>query len=272
MRLGRLVSYVLAAGTLLVPAPAAGAPPPIVKKASAAGVRAELSYRNARYYTARDVRLTIVRRGETVYARSLRRRDRPTGLRVRDLDGDKEPEVVADFYTGGAHCCWYSLIHRYDTARTSYRPFKHEWGNQGYRLLDVGRDGTPEFVSQDDAFAYAFTAYAASFYPIRIWQLKEGKMVLATRRFPGLIRRDAARLWREYVRIRKMRPADVRGVLAAYLADKYLLGQQAQGWRRVRAAYARGELRAGRGDPWPAGRRYLRGLRRFLVRAGYARR
>ena len=267
----RLVPYALVSAVVLTPAHAAGAPPPIVKKAQAAGVRAELAYRNARYYTAKDVRLKIVRRGQTVYERFLRRRDRPTGLRVRDLDRDGEPEVVADLNTGGAHCCLYSLIYRYDAVRTAYRPFKHGWGNQAYRLLDVDRDGTPEFRSQDDAFAYAFTAYAASFFPLQIWQLRQGRFVDATRRFPNLIRRDARRLWREYVRARKLRPTEVRGVLAAYLADKYLLAEQAEGWRRVRAAYRRGELRGQPGETWPAGRRYLRALRRFLVRTGYAR-
>src|SRR5262249_23604484 len=29
-------------------------------------------------------------------------------VHVQDLDGDGEPEVIVDLYTGGAHCCYVS--------------------------------------------------------------------------------------------------------------------------------------------------------------------
>ena len=38
----------------------------------------------------------------------------PRPLTVRDLDGDGEPEVLVDLYTGGAHCCFYTVILRFD--------------------------------------------------------------------------------------------------------------------------------------------------------------
>ena len=56
------------------------------------------------------------------------------------------------------------------------------------------------------------------------------------------------------------------GVLAAYLADAYSLGQSRRGWRRVR--------RAIRGRCYDCTARpggYLRKLRRFLRRTGYVR-
>ena len=80
-----------------------------------------------------------------------------------------------------------------------------------------------------------------------------------------------AEIWREYLRERKDRTSDVRGLLAAWLADEYQLGRADEGWAELRAAYARGELSPPRVDPlWPTGQRYLAVLRRFLVRTGYA--
>jgi hypothetical protein len=51
----------------------------------------------------------------------------------------------------------------------------------------------------------------------------------------------------------------VRGVLAAWLADQYLLGRGAAGWSVLRRAERRGEV----------DRAYLRKLRSFLRRTGY---
>src|SRR5712691_5346949 len=57
------------------------------------------------------------------------------------------------------------------------------WGNAGYRLVDLDHDGRPEFRSGDDRFAYAFTAFAASAWPVRIWHFDHGRMRDVTRAF-----------------------------------------------------------------------------------------
>ena len=83
--------------------------------------------------------------------------------------------------------------------------------------------------------------------------------------------RDAATLWSEYLQTRHESGADVRGVLAAWLADEYRLGLAAEGWQKIQAAYADGEVSAPRVDPlWPAGKKYLSALRIFLAKSGYA--
>jgi hypothetical protein len=48
-------------------------------------------------------------------------------------------------------------------------------------------------------------------------------------------------------------------VLAAYLADKYMLGQSRSGWKLVNAARRRHEVSAG----------YVKKLKRFLAKTGY---
>jgi subtilisin-like proprotein convertase family protein len=241
------------------------------RQAAADGVRASLSY-ESEDDTARDARLQIRRKGVVrldAPVGAIGRFGRPTGLVVRDLDADGEPEVLLDVFTGGAHCCVHSLIYRYDPTRHRYRLAVHDWGNVGYRIVDLDRNGQPELRSADDRFAYAFTSYAGSVFPVRIWHYRHGRLVDVTRSFPGLVRADAANAWRAYLSLRR---TDPRGALAAWLADQCLLGRQDEGWRKVDAAYRRRELgpRAGLSG-WPQGRAYLKALRSFLRKLGYAR-
>ncbi|MBD1823258.1 hypothetical protein H6F51_12290 [Cyanobacteria bacterium FACHB-DQ100] len=215
-------------------------------------VKAELSYEQTStdgFPQVKNVRLKIQRSGQTVFdqAPKISEYDRPMvsfgmnerdrGFVVRDLNGDKDPEVIADMYTGGAHCCEYSLIYQYDSAQKQYVESQAYWGNLGYQLRDLDRDGKTEFYSADDRFAYAFTSYAASAFPVQIWRFDNGKMIDVTRQYPKLIYSDAYKLWQGYQQVRTEKDAEVKGILAAYLADKYLLGQQEDGWNRVRAAY-----------------------------------
>jgi hypothetical protein len=114
-----------------------------------------------------------------------------------------------------------------------------------------------------------FTAFAASFFPIQLWHAVDGRFLDVTRSFPGLIESDANELLREYEKIRRER-ADVRGVLAAWVADQYLLGNEDAAWAKLDAAYRRREL-GPRHDlaGWPQGRSYVKTLRAFLGKLGY---
>jgi hypothetical protein len=164
-------------------------------------VRAEISYDKPQDFEYKNVKIKIIRSGKTVLEQKQPQQDesdRPLGTAteklefpVIDLDRDKEPEVIADFFTGGAHCCTYSLIYRYDKAKKQYVKTFHEWGNGGYVLRDIDKDGRSEFSSRDDRFAYAFTSYAASGYPVQIWQYRGGKMTDVTRNYPSFIAQDA---------------------------------------------------------------------------------
>ncbi|HEY9800214.1 MAG TPA: hypothetical protein V6D25_07635 [Leptolyngbyaceae cyanobacterium] len=231
-------------------------------------VRAEITFEKPQEYQYKNVRLRIVRGGRTVLNKTLPQEneyDRPTAgifsdkIPVVDLDGDKEPEIIANFYTGGAHCCTYSLIYRYDRTSGQYRQIRHDWGNGVYKLEDLNRDGIPEFNSRDDRFAGAFTAYAASAYPLQIWQYRQGKMTDVTRRYPKLIASNASQLWKDYSDI-KRQGHDGKGFLAAYLANKCLLGQAQEGWRRVQQAYTNSDRS-----------QYFAELRKFLRETGYSR-
>jgi hypothetical protein len=93
-------------------------------------------------------------------------------------------------------------------------------------------------------------------------------MTDVTRSFPALVRKDAAMLWKGYEQEPTGEDVDVRGVLAAWMADQYLLGEQDAGWTTLHQINAQGGLS---GDPvWAIGDAYLAKLRKLLTRLGYA--
>jgi hypothetical protein len=159
------------------------------------------------------------------------------GLKVQDLDGDQEPEVVLDLFSGGAHCCGFSQIYHYNADTKRYSPVIQFWGHTDQsNLQDLDGDGIPEFASFDSRFAYRFASFADSGFPLQVWQYRQGSMVDVTRNFPQRVYSDAYLYWNLYIEARQT-GREVKGLLAAYLADKYLLGEAADGWQRVQQAY-----------------------------------
>ena len=230
------------------------------ERAESGKVRAEFSYDEAEY-CIENLKLKVIRDGQTLLEQPLSPENgacRFSGLQVRNLDANPEPEVIVDLYTGGAHCCNFSVIYRYDSARKEYTSVEHWWGNTGYEFKDLNQDTIPEFNSYDDRFAYAFASYAGSSYPLQIWQYRDGKMVDITRSYPELIYNDAYQLWQRYSEYKNEYPEVGRGALAAYLADKYLLGQSEDGWQRVRQAYQESDRES-----------FFADLRKFLQETGY---
>jgi hypothetical protein len=236
-------------------------------------VTATVSWVEADFFLSSDVQVEIVRDGEALLSEpildgeGLPVTDTPQALRLRDLDGDSEPEILVDLYTNGAHCCFRTRLYEYDPATLTYQALEHLWGNASYALKDLDGDGLPELKSADDRFAYAFTAYAGSAFPLQIWRLEAGELADVTRTFRSLVRADAARWWKIYVRERGEPGSDVRGVLAAWTADKRMLGEGREAFRRLALARRAGELAGPK--PWPSGKRYITALRRFLAELGY---
>jgi hypothetical protein len=199
---------------LAVAAVALAASAPVHSETASLGaVRATVSYvelngDRGTWYT----RLVIDREGVKAYDARVVPYSRlaswkePTGalgagirtLKLRDLDGDGEPEILLDFWIGGAHCCEWTRIYRWDRAQRTYDDVAHWWGDPTYRLVPLA--GRPAFVTRDDRFAYAFASFAGSGMPIRVWSYRQGRLVDITDRELALVRRDAKFWWRWYVR------------------------------------------------------------------------
>ena len=198
--------------------------------------------------------------------------DDSKSLFLLDLEADQEPEVVVNLFTGGANCCFYSLVWRFDGTRYQ-RHRLLPMGSFAFDVRNIDRRGPLELVSQDYRFAYRYGSNADTPRPVRIFRFRAGRLVDVTRSFRSFPRRDASRLYRFYLRLRRDEDLNLRGVLAAYVADEYKAGRGRIAWRRLRVALRRGELDRGReysvGKFGPA---FMRDLRRFLVRTGYIRR
>jgi hypothetical protein len=212
------------------------------KTAQSGKIKAEVSY-DRQEFGLKNLRLKVSRSGQVVYDKPILDSDyyrlaefENQVPKIVDLDGDSEPEVVVDLFSGGAHCCTASWIYRYQPRQRTYDFIQVNWRDIGYKLQDLDQDGIPEFKSADASFAYAFSSFAGSGFPIAIWQYRQGRLINVTRRYPKLVYADALRYWQIYERVRS-EDSEVKGILAAYLANKYLLGQAEDGWKQVRAAY-----------------------------------
>jgi hypothetical protein len=222
-----------------------------------------------------NLQLAIARGGTQVYAADPSFGDctspycSPAGygltnsVAVTDLDGDGEPEVVLDLFTGGAHCCFVSRFYRWDG--TTYVPSDRNFGDPGYKLADLDGDGVKEMVTRDWRFGYAFTAFAFSLMPVRIYDLRAGTWSLVTKRFPDRIRADARANWHYFKKA--ARQNEPRGAIAAWAADQYLLGHRAYA-KRTLNRLARHRRLPGLFAP-KSQRAFVRDLLRFLGRHGY---
>jgi len=241
------------------------------ERASSGGVVAKLFYAKSRGNVLTNFRIQISRGGVLLLDAAASTDgygpagygDKPSVF-VRDLDGDGEPEVLLDLYSGGAHCCFSSRIYRYDSSAGRYRVSARSWGNPGYHLRDLNGDGRPEFVTADDRFAYRFASFAFSGLPIKIWSYRAGTFTNVTRKFPKLGAQDAAQQWQWYLRNRSY---ETRGFLAAWAADEYSLGHGRKVDRTLTALIPRGDLA---GYPPRDPRSFVRILKRFLRSTGYS--
>ncbi len=227
-------------------------------------VKHGIEYRRVQVRITRDGRRwTSGRLGTAYFIRPV--------VHVRDLDADGEPEVWVDTYTGGAHCCLDSRFFRWLPSLGTYTSTEHGWRDIGYQRRRLDGDSRPELVSADARFGYMFTAFAGSAFPVQIWHFDRGRLIDVTRDYPAEIERDADQLWRSYRRFRSGRD-DPRGVLAAWVADQYLLGRGNEGWAtltslaRKRQFGPRPDLRR-----LAAGRRVLARVAQLLEEDGLRR-
>jgi hypothetical protein len=187
-------------------------------------------------------------------------------LAVRDLNGDGEPEVLVDAFSGGAHCCALTEILHF--TGPAYSTLEAYWGNTGYDLADLDGDGRPELVASDDAFAGAFSSYAASFFPPRVLDYDpaaKGGFRDVTRGFRSVVRKNLGQALHS-LRTARRRHYETLGIVAAYAADLYLLGRGREVRPYLRRARRRGDLRT---FPGRAPRSFDRQLLAFLRKQGY---
>jgi hypothetical protein len=263
-----------AALAVLVPAAAAQTQ---TETATAGAVSATLSYDHVQdSFEYKNMQLAIARGGTQVFAADPTFGDcdspfcAPAGQGNRDsvvaddLDGDGEPEVIVDLYTGGAHCCYVSRFYRWNG--TAYVPSDRNFGDPGYNVADLDGDGVKELITADYRFGYAFSAFAFSLMPVRIYDLRAGRWEVVTTRFPDRIRKDARAAWKTFTKI--SRQEEPRGAIAAWAADQLMLGKRKSATHTLNRLARQGRL-PGDGFPPKGQRKFVRNLLRFLAKRGY---
>jgi hypothetical protein len=266
-----------AIGAMLAIAPAALAVTQTTQTASFGTVSATFTFRG-KFPKFSHQTLKIVRAGVVAYDQAVT--DPACGklcgpastsaahvsVQVLDLEGNGEPDVVLDLYSGGASCCLIDQVFSYDAGTMTYTATSRNFGDFGAALKDLNHDGRDEFVSADPSFKYTFTDGAASGEPIQIFDFAAGRFADVTRSYPARIAKDAARWLRAF----KHNLRDGVGVLAAWAADEDLLGHSSQVNAYLRRELKAGKLRSAVG-PNLGGEHFITHLRRFLEKHGYVK-
>jgi hypothetical protein len=150
------------------------------------------------------------------------------------------------------------------------RLVEHNWASSGYRGQYQG--SAYYFVSGDARFDYEFTDYADSVEPVAVWSFNGvGHLVDVTRKRLDLVRANAQRLHAGYVSDRARPDSDVRGVLAAWCADEYMLGDGDTCDSELQNALQTGLLQRPTLVFGPTGQAFVSLLRKDLLRWGYSR-
>lgn len=144
-------------------------------------------------------------------------------------------------------------------------------GPHGAMISQV--NGEAALVTADNLFAYHFAPLVGSGEPVRVLTLSANRFLNVTRRYPQLISTDASIWWgafREAQDRNEEGHGGGLGILAPWVADECLLGEQVRAWDVVENLQRAGKLSGGeyRGL-WPSGATYVRDLRKFLAQHGY---
>ncbi len=192
--------------------------------------------------------LRIYKDDETIYKSSSE--ERISDIKEYDLNNDGMKEILIETYSGGAHCCTSLILGKFenDKFKLSDTIF---WGNSYFSVEDLNGDGKLEINGANDMFAYAFTNYAETRFPLLIYGFRGNKFVNITSDYKDMIGRQLDEIIQElktyYDTGFKCPEADedtfntdagtVKTLLAVIVADYYLLGEVYKGYELVDSWY-----------------------------------
>jgi hypothetical protein len=177
--------------------------------------------------------------------------------------------VVLDLYSGGAHCCSVEQVFSFNANSRTFVKSERNFGDPGVRIVDLGVGRSVDFLSADDAFAYAFTDYAASGMPIEILGFSHHSFHNVTRSFPSLIARDAREWMTAFDAQSGGHYQDTVGVVAAWAADEDMLGHSSAVTSFLSAQMREGHLNSSLSPVASSGQKFVVELQKFLRQHGY---
>lgn len=154
-------------------------------------------------------------------------------------------------FSGGAHCCSSLLIteirdNKFIVIDTGF------YGNSGYVVEDMNKDGVKEIISGNDMFAYAFTNYSETRFPLRVEKFENGKLINITGKFKDDVIKEMSYFESDLNEIIKAGyecpetddeetfntdAGTVKTILAAIVADYYSIGKVEKGYELVNKVY-----------------------------------
>lgn len=193
--------------------------------------------------------LTITNKDKTVYRETFP--EFITDINEYDFNNDGKKYIIIDFYSGGAHCCTSIFIcsftdNKFRILDTAF------YGNSGYLIEDINNDRIFEIKSGNDMFAYAFTNYAETRFPMKISRFDGNKIVNVTSEFRDIILNEIEYFkgdLEEYTSKGFDCPAaededtfntdagSVKTILAAITADYFSIGETEKGYELIDKVY-----------------------------------
>jgi hypothetical protein len=124
--------------------------------------------------------LTVYKSNQVICSDSC---DTPVySISAYDLEGNGKKEIILERYTGGAHCC--TIMEICTIKNGNFKTMDSLfWGNSLFDISDLDKDGELEISGFDDRYAYAFTNFAQSRFPILIYRFRNGKLHLVNKEF-----------------------------------------------------------------------------------------
>jgi len=148
------------------------------------------------------------------------------------------PEILFSTYSGGAHCCFGTMVLSFNGKKWVRVPEGRVADGAAPRVQDIDNDGQAEVTEPDGAFLYAFSSYAYSNPPVRIYHLSGIKWIDVTRapRFRSVHATDP-KLVDEQCSPEK----SSNGFWAGYVASEILMGEGKEAWNRMLQCYDRND-------------------------------
>jgi hypothetical protein len=191
--------------------------------------------------------LTITNSGSQIYKSDCS--DKISAISEIDFEGAGKKKILIEYYTGGAHCC--NILNIGELRGNSFVFLDSLYlGNAGYEIKDLDKDGELEIVSSNDMFAYAFTNYAQSRFPIAIYKFQNNKFHFVNEDYENEVLAHVKELKSELNEYKSFDcPKDanedtfntdagaVKALLAPILADYFSIGRSEEGYNFIKSFY-----------------------------------
>jgi hypothetical protein len=167
-----------------------------------------------------------------------------------DFNGDGKKNLLIGSFTGGAHCCVMIFLGVMENGDFKI-PDTLFLGNAGFNITDFEKDGKLEIETASDMFAYAFTNYAETRFPPKVYRVKNKKFVNVTKEYPKQVKDYIEELKADLKELTDIGfecyginddtfntdAGSVKTILAAITACYYSIGEVKKGYELIDKSY-----------------------------------